>query len=53
MIPMRMFAGWSAVAAMALGDSRAPVELDSEVRDPANLTGEQVQPSVTERHDSG
>jgi LmbE family N-acetylglucosaminyl deacetylase len=47
MIPMRMFLGWGTVAAMALvmsgGDG-----VRQELRDPANLAGEQVRASVTE-----
>src|SRR6266576_1409037 len=48
MIPMRLVAGWSAVSAMALGISGGD-GVRSEVRDPANLTGEQVRPSVVVR----
>jgi LmbE family N-acetylglucosaminyl deacetylase len=48
MIPIRLFLGWVTLAAMALsmpgGDG-----VRSEVRDPANLTGEQVRPSVVVR----
>jgi LmbE family N-acetylglucosaminyl deacetylase len=48
MIPMRLFLGWVTLTAMALsmpgGDG-----VRSEVRDPANLTGEQVRPSVVVR----
>ena len=44
---MRMFLGWGAVTAMALGMSGAN-GVGHELRDPANLAGERVQPSVTE-----
>ncbi|MEO6806171.1 MAG: PIG-L family deacetylase [Edaphobacter sp.] len=53
MIPMRMLAGWSAVAAVTLalvGDAaRGQVPGQETLRDPANLTGEQVRPSVLVR----
>ena len=48
MIPMRLVAGWSAVTAMTLAISGGD-GVRSEVRDPANLTGEQVRPSVVVR----
>jgi LmbE family N-acetylglucosaminyl deacetylase len=47
MIPMRMFAGWSTVAAIALA-AAGGVVLAQELRDPANLAGERVRASVTE-----
>ena len=50
MIPMRIFAGWSAVAAMALAVSGSAA-FGQELRDPANLAGEQVRASVTVRAD--
>jgi LmbE family N-acetylglucosaminyl deacetylase len=43
MVSLRMLAGWSAVAGMAL------CAFGQELHDPANLAGEQVRPSVTER----
>lgn len=47
MIPMRMFAGWSAVTAITLAATGGGV-LGQELRDPANLAGERVRASVTE-----
>ena len=48
MIPLRMFAGWSAAAGMTLV-ALGGAGLGQELRDPANLTGEQVRPSVVVR----
>jgi LmbE family N-acetylglucosaminyl deacetylase len=48
MIPMRMFLGLGTLAAMALGISGGD-GVRQELRDPANLTGEQVRPSVVVR----
>jgi LmbE family N-acetylglucosaminyl deacetylase len=48
MIPMRMFLGWGTVAAMALGMSGGDGGRQ-ELRDPANLAGEQVRASVVVR----
>lgn len=48
MIPMRLFLGWGTVSAMALGISGGN-GVRPELRDPANLTGEQVRPSVVVR----
>ena len=47
MIPMRLVLGWGMVTAMALGISGAN-GVGHELRDPANLAAERVQPSVTE-----
>ena len=47
MIPMRMFLGWGMVTAMALGMSGVD-GVRQELRDPANLAGEQVRASVME-----
>jgi LmbE family N-acetylglucosaminyl deacetylase len=47
MIAMRMLLGWGTVAAMALGMSGVD-GVRQELRDPANLAGEQVRASVTE-----
>ena len=47
MIPMRVFLGWGTVAAMTLGLSGG-VSFGQELRDPANLAGEQVRASVLE-----
>ncbi len=44
---MRMFAGWSSVAGMALA-IWGGVAFGQGLRDPANLAGERVQASVTE-----
>jgi hypothetical protein len=44
---MRMFLGWGTVAAMALGISGGD-GVRQDLRDPANLAGEQVRASVTE-----
>lgn len=48
MIPMRIFAGWGAVAAVAfaMGGGSA---FGQKLHDPANLKGEQVRPSVVVR----
>jgi LmbE family N-acetylglucosaminyl deacetylase len=48
MIPMRFHTGWSAVAGMALAVSSS-VACGQQLKDPANLTGEQVRPSVVVR----
>src|ERR1700730_3491752 len=48
MIPMRVFLGLGTLAAMALGISGGD-GVRQELRDPANLTGEQVRPSVVVR----
>jgi LmbE family N-acetylglucosaminyl deacetylase len=48
MISMRLFLGLGTVAAMALGMSGGD-GVRSELHDPANLTAEQVQPSVVVR----
>jgi LmbE family N-acetylglucosaminyl deacetylase len=48
MIPMRLFLGWGMLAATALAISGGD-GVRSEVRDPANLMGEQVRPSVVVR----
>src|ERR1700733_12370877 len=48
MIPLRMFAGWSAAAGVTLV-ALGGAGLGQELRDPANLTGEQVRPSVVVR----
>jgi LmbE family N-acetylglucosaminyl deacetylase len=45
---MRVFAGWSAVAAMAIAVGGVGGAFGQEVRDPANLAGERVRASVTE-----
>ena len=46
---MRVFAGWGAVAAMALAMGVvSAVRLGRSMRDPANLAGERVRASVTE-----
>src|SRR5580704_10288597 len=47
MIPMRMFAGWSAVAGVTLAMLGGGA-LGQQLHDPANLAGEQVRASVTE-----
>src|ERR1700722_12175199 len=47
MIPMRMFAGWSAVAGGTLAMLGGGA-LGQQLHDPANLAGEQVRASVTE-----
>src|SRR5580698_6481525 len=47
MISMRIIAGWSVVAGMVLAGPGAA--FGQVVRDPANLTGEQVRPSVVVR----
>ncbi len=48
MIPMWILVVWSAVAGMTFAGSCRPA-FAQELRDPANLTGEQVQPSVVVR----
>src|ERR1700729_1080307 len=48
MIPMRMFAGWSAVAGMAFA-IWGGAGFGQELHDPANLAGERVRASVMER----
>ncbi len=48
MISMRIFARWSVVAGMALAVPGGVVS-GQVLRDPANLTGEQVKPSVVVR----
>src|SRR3981081_1429482 len=48
MIPMRLFLGWVTLAAIALGMSGGD-GVRQQRRDPANLTGEQVRPSVVVR----
>src|SRR5258707_9763764 len=48
MIPLRLFLGWITLAALALGMPGGD-GVRSEVRDPANLMGEQVRPSVAVR----
>jgi LmbE family N-acetylglucosaminyl deacetylase len=48
MIPMRMFAGLSAVVGMAF-PVWAGAAFGQELHDPANLAGERVRPSVMER----
>jgi LmbE family N-acetylglucosaminyl deacetylase len=48
MIPLRLFLGWVMLAAMALGMPGGD-GVRSELRDPANLTGEEVRPSVVVR----
>jgi LmbE family N-acetylglucosaminyl deacetylase len=45
---MRILAGWSAVAGVALAISGGAA-FGQELRDPANLTGERVRPSVVVR----
>jgi LmbE family N-acetylglucosaminyl deacetylase len=45
---MRVFAGWSAVAAVAIAVGGVGGAFGQEVRDPANLAGERVRASVTE-----
>src|SRR5258708_35835853 len=47
-IPMRLFLGWGTVSAMALAISGGD-GVRSEVLDPADLTGEQLRPSVVGR----
>jgi len=47
MIPMRMFLGWGTVTGMALAMLGGGA-VRQELRDPANLTGEQVRASVME-----
>jgi LmbE family N-acetylglucosaminyl deacetylase len=46
---MRMFAGWSAVAGVAFA-MVGGAAMGQELHDPANLAGERVRPSVTERN---
>src|SRR5258708_934771 len=48
MIPIRLVLGWGMVTAMSLGISGAN-GVGHELRDPANLTGEQVRPSAVGR----
>src|SRR5882757_6715169 len=48
MIPMRLFLGWVTLAAMALGIPGGD-GARHQLRDPANLTGERVEPSVVVR----
>src|ERR1700754_1871140 len=48
MIPLRLFLGWITLAALALGIPGGD-GVRSAVRDPANLMGEQVRPSVVVR----
>jgi LmbE family N-acetylglucosaminyl deacetylase len=48
MIPTRVFSGWSVVAGIALAMS-GRATFGQELRDPANLTGEYVRPSVVVR----
>jgi LmbE family N-acetylglucosaminyl deacetylase len=47
MIPMRMFAGWSAVAGMVFA-TLSGAAIGQELRDPANLKGERVRASAIE-----
>jgi LmbE family N-acetylglucosaminyl deacetylase len=47
MIPIRMFAGWSAVAGMTLAMLSGGA-IGQQLHDPANLAGERVRASVTE-----
>ena len=48
MVSMRILAGWSAVAGVALA-ILGRAGFGQELRDPANLTGERVRPSVVVR----
>ncbi len=48
MVSIRVLAGWSAVAGVALAISGGAA-FGQELRDPANLTGERVRPSVVVR----
>src|SRR5580700_5167082 len=48
MLPIRLFLGWVTLVAMALGVSDGD-GVGHKLRDPANLTGEQVRPSVVVR----